>query len=322
MIKCRSIAAYLSLVLFGLIGFSTVASADNRDELIFFFNDAQGSAVAAINESGELCWDEVYTPYGDKTINDDVVSITGCGIVGEERGFTGHTEDVNSDLVYMQQRYYDPSIGRFLSIDPRKADPDNPNTYNRYAYANNNPYKYTDPDGEIPVLIWAGYVGVTAAITAYDSYRAYQNGGAAGLGKEIATNAAMSMVPGGKIGGKAAGIASNALGASKKTDVAKSVDTVSDTSRQALRKAKEANGIPKSAQPDRTIKPNTPEGNQLGLDGRNVKQFEYTSSSGQKISIRQDKAAGYGQGSAGDQKTHFNAGSAGQKLRQHHYYGD
>jgi hypothetical protein len=89
-----------------------------------------------------------------------------------------------------------------------------------------------------------------------------------------------------------------------------------------LRKAKEANGIPKSAQPDRTIKPNTPEGNQLGLDGRNVKQYEYTNSSGQKISIRQDKAAGYGQGGVGDQKTHFNAGPAGQNLKQHHYYGD
>lgn len=212
----RSITAYFSLVLCSLMGFSTLASADNRDEIVFFFNDALGSAVAAINESGELCWDEVYTPYGDKTINDDLVNVIGCGIVGEERGFTGHTEDVNSDLVYMQQRYYDPSIGRFLSIDPMKADPDNPNTYNRYAYANNNPYKYTDPNGEIPVLVWAGYVGVTAAITAYDNYQAYQNGGAAGLGKEVVIGAAMSMVPGGKIGGKAV---STALGATRKADV-------------------------------------------------------------------------------------------------------
>jgi hypothetical protein len=101
-----------------------------------------------------------------------------------------------------------------------------------------------------------------------------------------------------------------------------SEDTVSDTSREALRRAKNANGIPQSAQPDLTIKPNTPQGNQVGLDGRNVKQYEYTNSSGQKISIRQDKAAGYGQGGAGDQKTHFNAGPAGSKLKQHHYFGD
>ena len=127
--------------------------AASRDEIIFFFNDAAGSAVTAVNEAGEVCWSEVYTPYGDKTVNDDLVSPTGCGIVGEERGFTGHTEDVNSDLVYMQQRYYDPSIGRFLSIDPMDADPANPKTINRYAYANNNPYKYVDPDGRLGLLI-------------------------------------------------------------------------------------------------------------------------------------------------------------------------
>ena len=100
----------------------------------------------------------------------------------------------------------------------------------------------------------------------------------------------------------------------------KSLDTSSDTARQALRKAKEANGIPKSAQPDRTIKPNTLEGDKLGLDNRNVKLYEYTNSNGQKVHIRQDKAATYNQGGVGNQTPHFNAGPAGSKLKQHHYY--
>lgn len=98
-------------------------------------------------------------------------------------------------------------------------------------------------------------------------------------------------------------------------------DTKSDNANQALNKAKEANGIPKSAQPDKTIKPNTPDGNAAGLDGRNVQQHEYTNSNGDKISIRQDKAASYGEGGKGDQSPHFNAGpSGGGKLPQHHYY--
>lgn len=147
------------LLFYAVYGMNTV-SAQNRDEVVFFFNDALGSAVAAVSENGDLCWSEHYTPYGDKTINHDVVNLPGCGIVGEERGFTGHTEDFNSDLVYMQQRYYDPTIGRFLSIDPRAANPEDPKTYNRYAYANNNPYKYTDPDGEfaflVPVAMFVG----------------------------------------------------------------------------------------------------------------------------------------------------------------------
>lgn len=47
----------------------------------------------------------------------------------------------------MQQRYYDPVIGRFYSNDPVGFTPSNPMMFNRYAYANNNPYKYVDPDG-------------------------------------------------------------------------------------------------------------------------------------------------------------------------------
>ena len=46
----------------------------------------------------------------------------------------------------MQQRYYDPSIGRFLSVDPVGVRVGGDN-FNRYGYAANNPYKFTDPDG-------------------------------------------------------------------------------------------------------------------------------------------------------------------------------
>ena len=54
--------------------------------------------------------------------------------------------------MYMQARYYDPVIGRFYSNDPVDAlghlsTPNGIHGFNRYAYANNNPYRYTDPDG-------------------------------------------------------------------------------------------------------------------------------------------------------------------------------
>lgn len=52
----------------------------------------------------------------------------------------------------MQQRYYDPIIGRFYSNDPVDTishlnTPNGTHGFNRYAYANNNPYKYIDPTG-------------------------------------------------------------------------------------------------------------------------------------------------------------------------------
>jgi uncharacterized protein RhaS with RHS repeats len=47
--------------------------------------------------------------------------------------------------MYMQARYYDPVIGRFYSNDPIGFR--GIHSFNRYAYANNNPYKYIDPNG-------------------------------------------------------------------------------------------------------------------------------------------------------------------------------
>lgn len=53
----------------------------------------------------------------------------------------------------MQARYYDPVIGRFYSNDPVGFTADKPMMFNRYAYGNNNPYKFTDPDGRNPFIV-------------------------------------------------------------------------------------------------------------------------------------------------------------------------
>jgi RHS repeat-associated protein len=63
----------------------------------------------------------------------------------DDIGFTGHKFDTDLELSYMQARYYDPVIGRFYSNDPVGFS--NVHNFNRYTYANNNPYKYVDPDG-------------------------------------------------------------------------------------------------------------------------------------------------------------------------------
>ncbi|MEC8926136.1 MAG: RHS repeat-associated core domain-containing protein, partial [Pseudomonadota bacterium] len=71
-----------------------------------------------------------------------------------QQGYTGHVGD-NTGLVYMQARYYDPVIGRFYSNDPIGFR--DVHSFNRYAYANNNPYKYTDPDGRDAVSVQIEY---------------------------------------------------------------------------------------------------------------------------------------------------------------------
>ena len=62
-------------------------------------------------------------------------------------GYTGHVMDGGTGLTYMQQRYYDPDVGRFLSVDPVAVDTQHGANGNRYQYAANNPYRMVDPDG-------------------------------------------------------------------------------------------------------------------------------------------------------------------------------
>jgi len=50
-------------------------------------------------------------------------------------------------------RYYDPTIGRFMAVDPVSFTEKNLHSFNRYNYGNNNPYKYIDPNGEDNVAV-------------------------------------------------------------------------------------------------------------------------------------------------------------------------
>jgi RHS repeat-associated protein len=67
------------------------------------------------------------------------------GAVDNGFTFTGHQYDDATGLVYARARYYDPSIGRFLSQDP---DP----SINPYAYAFDAPLEYTDPTGRAGLI--------------------------------------------------------------------------------------------------------------------------------------------------------------------------
>lgn len=78
-------------------------------------------------------------------------------------GYTGREPDATG-LIYYRARYYDPSIGRFISRDPAGM----PDGVNRYAYVGNDPVNYTDPEGLCPTCIWGGVAGAFGgAITGY-----------------------------------------------------------------------------------------------------------------------------------------------------------
>ncbi len=63
------------------------------------------------------------------------------------RGFTGHEHVDHADIIHMNGRIYDPTLGRFLQADPFIQGPKNSQSLNRYSYVLNNPLSYTDPSG-------------------------------------------------------------------------------------------------------------------------------------------------------------------------------
>jgi RHS repeat-associated protein len=64
----------------------------------------------------------------------------------DERGFVGGQVDPSVGLTHLGAREYDPTTGRFLSADP-VSDVNDPQQMNGYAYAENNPTSFSDPDG-------------------------------------------------------------------------------------------------------------------------------------------------------------------------------
>src|SRR5688572_21879743 len=73
---------------------------------------------------------------------------TGSLASTERYTFLGERNDTVTGQTYLRARQYDPSTGRFTSLDPVLGAFSMPQTLNRYPYVVNNPTTYTDPTGE------------------------------------------------------------------------------------------------------------------------------------------------------------------------------
>jgi len=102
-----------------------------------------------------VVWRESYRPYGERLVNS-------ASAKDNDVWFTSRRQD-STGLVYMGARYYDAVAGRFVSTDPKAFDEANALSFGRYTYANDNPYKFVDPNGRSAVIVAEG-VAVGLAI--------------------------------------------------------------------------------------------------------------------------------------------------------------
>ena len=103
----------------------------------YFHTDALGSTRLVTSSTKTILFSDSYQPYGQDNLSSG----------SETYKFTGKPVSQTTGLYYEYQRWYDPSIGRFISRDPLPGHRSNPQTLNPYVYVLDSPTGVTDPSG-------------------------------------------------------------------------------------------------------------------------------------------------------------------------------
>ncbi len=197
----------------------------------WLYRDHLGSVIGTANATGASTAIYSYGPYGEPNQSS-----------GVRFRYTGQQYLGDLNLYYYKARFYAPTLGRFLQTDPIGTGDD----LNLYAYVGNNPLNYTDPAGlaahEAAMLTStvvnseAGQFGL-GFVPGYDLYQAWNNPDSTWGDYALAV---ASINPVGKVAGKLAKVADNAL------DVTKKVDTPHTVAHGGNKTA----GAPKTSQPN------------------------------------------------------------------------
>ncbi len=132
--------------------------AGTVSDALYYLNDLLGSPIVATDSTGSVQWQQTYLPYG----TEQAVAQQATRHVG----YTGQLHNRQTGLSYFGARYYNPLIGRFIQPDPVGFKAKNPLSFNRYAYANDNPYRFKDPTGQFPEGFFGGVMGMLEALPA------------------------------------------------------------------------------------------------------------------------------------------------------------
>jgi RHS repeat-associated protein len=118
-----------------------IAIRSTADGLTWTAGDPHGTNQLAINATTLATTRRKQDPFGN-------TRGTAPPSWPDDKGFVGGTLD-SSGYTHLGAREYDPITGRFISVDPL-FDVSDPQSWNAYAYADNNPISLTDPHGTDP----------------------------------------------------------------------------------------------------------------------------------------------------------------------------
>lgn len=190
----------------GIIGFRT----GNKNYL--YRKNVFGDVTEIYSDNGTLVGKYSYTAFGEC-----IVKVNEGGIAEKNPiRYRGYYYDTETSLYYLKTRYYDPEVGRFMTIDGIEyLDPETINGLNLYAYCGNNPVMNIDPSGNFFLTFLLVSIGIGFAVGgAMAGVTAYRNGA---RGWDLVGSIVGGAILGGGMGaimaiGGAAGLASIGAG--------------------------------------------------------------------------------------------------------------
>ncbi|MEV0797432.1 RHS repeat-associated core domain-containing protein [Kribbella sp. NPDC050281] len=119
---------------------ATIAMRNNSSSVEYLMADPHGTASVSVDGLTTTVSRRLMDPFGNTR------GTTSPTWEPNSRGFVNGVDDPSTGLTHLGAREYDPKLGRFISVDPL-VDIADPQTLNAYAYSNNSPATFSDPDG-------------------------------------------------------------------------------------------------------------------------------------------------------------------------------
>ena len=124
----------------------------------YFQRNLLGDVIGIYNTSGTKVAGYAYDAWGNYTITSDTTNYDVA--VDNPIRYRGYYYDDNTNLYYLNARYYSPELKRFISPDDTAyLDPETPNGLNLYCYCGNDPVNLVDPSGHLAATAIAIIVG-------------------------------------------------------------------------------------------------------------------------------------------------------------------
>ena len=146
--------------------FAMIYNDGSTSTLYYYVLNAQGDVIALLNANGTLAASYNYGAWGNYSVHDkDGKKNTSASFIGHINPlrYRGYYYDAETGFYYLQSRYYDPAICRFINADTfATTDANGFLSANMFAYCENNPINNSDPTGKL--LLGAMLAGAAVGV--------------------------------------------------------------------------------------------------------------------------------------------------------------